>query len=173
MGTSAVHFGRLATAKILLVDDSSTTRNIVRRMLRQLGVQTIHEANSANSGLETLRSVAPDVVILDWEMPDLSGGQFLRTVRSPDSFPYPETPIIVVSGHSEEKVVTEAFCAGVNEYLIKPISPHSLGARLTEVLLHPRKMVRIGAYYGPEPRRTAALLQPQAVEPSTSSRWLV
>ena len=167
-----MQFGRLATAKVLIVDDSSTMRNIVHLMLRQLGVQTVHEANSATSGLETMRSVAPDVVILDWEMPDLSGGQFLRTVRSPSSFPYPETPIIVVSSHSEERVVTEAFCAGVNEYLIKPISPRSLGARLSEVLLHPRKMVRIGAYYGPEPRKAAALLQPQE-DVSAASPWLI
>jgi CheY-like chemotaxis protein len=95
-------------------------------------------------------------------MPGLSGGDFLRTVRSPDKFPFPETPIIVVSGHSEQKVVTEAFCAGVNEYLIKPVSPNSLRERMVQILVYPRKMVKVGAYYGPEPRKSAALLlQPQ------------
>jgi CheY-like chemotaxis protein len=163
---------RLGAASVLLVDDSGVTRSIIRRMLGRLGVETIHEADSGASGVEKLCQLAPDLVILDWEMPDISGGKFLRIVRSPDNFPFPNTPIIVVSSHREERVVTEAFCAGVNEFLVKPVSERSLRERLIEVLVHPRKMVRVGAYYGPMPRKGAALLQSQAMNPTDEVAWI-
>ena len=78
-------------------------------------------------------------------------------MRSPDSFPYPNVPIIMLTGHGERSRVIEAVRLGVHEFLLKPVS----GARrctsaLASVLLHPRPMVRRGDYYGPEPRKIAA-----------------
>ena len=154
------------------MDDSNVTRSILREMLHRLGAHHILEAANGKSGIDKLCSVAPDVVILDWEMPDLSGGDFLRLVRSPGTFPFPETPIIVVSSHSEQKVVTEAFCAGVNEYLMKPVSPNSLRERLVQVLIYPRPMLQVGAYYGPEPRKSAAILRNQLSEGKDGVVWI-
>ena len=98
---------------------------------------------------------APDVVILDWEMPLLSGAELVRIVRSPGVFPMPDVPIIMLSGHGERWRVVEAMRLGVNEYLIKPVSAKALYDRLVSITAQPRPMVQLGDYYGPEPRKHA------------------
>jgi DNA-binding response OmpR family regulator len=98
----------------------------------------------------------PDIVLVDWEMPGLDGPGFVRTVRSPHSFPYPDVPLVMVTGHGERSRVIEAARLGINEYLLKPISSQALQARLLSIINHPRPMVQRGAYYGPVPRRLSA-----------------
>lgn len=100
-------------------------------------------------------------MILDWEMPVIDGADFVRMVRSPDIFPYPAVPIIMLTGHGEKRRVVQAVEMGVNEFLLKPVSSKALQDRLIAVLGSPRPMVRRGDYYGPEPRR-AASYKPEA-----------
>jgi DNA-binding response OmpR family regulator len=95
------------------------------------------------------------VVILDWEMPLLSGAELVRIVRSPSVFPMPDVPIIMLSGFGERWRVVEAARLGVNEYLIKPVSAKAIYDRLVSITLQPRPTVRLGDYYGPEPRKLA------------------
>jgi two-component system chemotaxis response regulator CheY len=78
---------RLAATKVLLVDDEPYMRKVVRTMLMSIGVRNIYEANDGPAGLEFIRTVKPDVVVLDWEMPGIDGPPFVRMVRSPDTFP--------------------------------------------------------------------------------------
>jgi two-component system chemotaxis response regulator CheY len=142
-----------AAAKVLLVDDELYMRKVVRTMLTGIGVRTIYEAPDGPSGLEAIRSVAPDVVILDWEMPGLDGAGFCRMVRSPTTFPFPDVPIIMLTGHGERARVVEAMQCGVNEFLLKPVSSKALQDRLQAVLTNPRPIVQTGNYYGPAPRK--------------------
>ena len=144
---------RFAYTKILLVDDELYMRKVVRTMLMGMGVRTIHEAADGPAGLEMIRGVAPDIVILDWEMPGLDGPAFVRMVRSPMTFPLPDVPIIMLTGHGERSRVIEAITVGVNEFLLKPVSSKALQDRLIAVLAKPRPVVRSGAYYGPAPRK--------------------
>jgi CheY-like chemotaxis protein len=146
---------RFATAKIVVVDDDPYMRKVVRTLLLSIGVRHIFEAADGPDGLETIRTVAPDVVILDWEMPGLDGASFVRMVRSPETFPYPEVAIIMLTGHGERRRVLEAIKLGVNEFLLKPVSSKSLRERLISVMANPRPMVRSGDYYGPLPRKLA------------------
>src|SRR5262249_6737343 len=99
--------------------------------------------------------IDPDAVILDWQMPHMSGADFIRFVRSPDSFPLPNVPIIVLTGHGERQCVIDAMQLGANEYLLKPVSTKALFDRLISVLSRPRAMIRSGKYYGPQPRKAA------------------
>jgi CheY-like chemotaxis protein len=145
---------RLAAIRVLVVDDEHYMRKVVRTMLMGLGVRDILEAPDGATGLELIRSAAPDVVILDWQMPGLDGNAFMRIVRSPDTFPYPEVPTIMLTGHGERTRVIEAMQVGVNEFLLKPVSSKSLQDRLISVLAHPRPLIRSGGYYVPAPRRT-------------------
>jgi two-component system chemotaxis response regulator CheY len=147
---------RLAATSILVVDDEHYMRKVVRTMLISLGVRTIYEAADGPAGLELIRSNAPDIIILDWQMPGLDGASFMRIVRSPDTFLYPNVPVIMLTGHGERSRVVEAMQVGVNEFLLKPVSSKSLQDRLISVLANPRPPVRAGGYYGPAPRRTAA-----------------
>jgi two-component system chemotaxis response regulator CheY len=100
--------------------------------------------------------MAPDVVIVDWEMPGLDGAGFVRMVRSPDTFPFPDVPIIMLTGHAERSRVIEAIQIGVNEFLLKPVSSKALQDRMAAVLIKPRPLMKSGDYYGPAPRKLAA-----------------
>ena len=92
-------------------------------------------------------------MILDWEMPLLSGPELVRIVRSPGVFPMPDIPIVILTGHCERWRVVEAVRLGVNEYLTKPVSAKALYDRLVSITTQPRPVVQLGDYYGPEPRK--------------------
>ncbi len=142
----------VANLGVLVVDDNHYMRKIVRNLLMNIGVREVYEAGDGIAGLGAIRTIAPDVVILDWEMPLLNGAEFVRIVRSPGVFPMADVPIIMLSAHGERWRVIEAMRLGVNEYLIKPISAQTLLERLISILAKPRAIVQIGDYYGPEPR---------------------
>jgi two-component system, chemotaxis family, chemotaxis protein CheY len=144
---------QLRALKVLIVDDEPYTRKVVRSLLIGIGIKTTYEAGDGIEGLETLRSMAADVVLLDWEMPFLDGAEFMRLLRSPGSFPLPDVPVIMLTGHAERSRVTAAVKLGINEYLLKPVSTQQLRSRIESILINPRPMVRVGSYYGPQPRK--------------------
>jgi two-component system chemotaxis response regulator CheY len=138
---------------ILIVDDNQYMRKIVRNLLVNIGVRKVYEASDGIAGLDAIRIVTPDIVILDWELPLLNGAEFVRIVRSPGVFPVPDVPIIMLSSHGERWRVVEAVRLGVNEYLRKPVSAQALLDRMTSIVARPRPGVQLGDYYGPEPRK--------------------
>ncbi len=138
---------------ILIVDDNQYMRKIVRNLLVNIGVRKVYEASDGIAGLDAIRIVTPDIVILDWELPLLNGAEFVRIVRSPGVFPVPDVPIIMLSSHGERWRVVEAVRLGVNEYLRKPVSAQALLDRMTSIVARPRPVVQLGDYYGPEPRK--------------------
>jgi two-component system, chemotaxis family, chemotaxis protein CheY len=140
---------------LLVVDDNQYMRKMIRNLLVNCGIKDIYEAGDGISALDTIRTVGPDVVILDWEMPLLNGAELVRIVRSPGVFPVPDVPIIMLSGHGERWRVVEAVRLGVNEYLIKPVSAKAIYDRLISIISQPRPAVQLGDYYGPEPRKLA------------------
>lgn len=147
----------LAAIKVLIVDDDQYMRKVVRTLLMSIGVRDIFEAPDGLAGLDAIRSLAPDVVLLDWEMPGLDGAGFMRIVRQPETFSYPAVPVIMLTGHGERSRVVKALEVGVNEFLLKPVSSKSLHDRLVSVIANPRPIVRQGNYYGPAPRRVATV----------------
>jgi CheY-like chemotaxis protein len=144
---------QIQSLAVLVVDDNQYMRKMIRNLLVNCGIKDIYEANDGIAALDAIRSIAPDVVILDWEMPLLSGAELVRIVRSPGVFPMPDVPIIMLSGHGERWRVVEAVRLGVNEYLIKPVSAKALYDRLVSIMMQPRPAVQLGDYYGPEPRK--------------------
>jgi two-component system chemotaxis response regulator CheY len=147
---------QVRSLSILVIDDSQYMRKIVRNLLLNVGVKEVYEAGDGVSGLEAIRNIEPDIVILDWELPMLNGAELVRIVRSPDVFPVPHVPIIMLSSHADRTRVIEASQIGVNEYLVKPVSAKSLLDRIVSILANPRPLVRVGDYYGPQPRRQFA-----------------
>jgi CheY-like chemotaxis protein len=146
---------QLEELKVLVVDDEPSMRKVERALLQAIGVRTIYEAGDGKSGLEAICARAPDLVLLDWEMPSLNGPEFMRVLRSPAKFPLPDVPVIMLTGYSERSRVVEAVRLGVNEYLLKPVSSTALLARIVSILKKPRRMLKQGDYYGPEPRKLA------------------
>jgi two-component system chemotaxis response regulator CheY len=143
----------MQSIEVLVVEDNQYMRKVVRNILVNLGVKNIYEAADGIAGLESIRMFAPDLVILDWEMPLLNGAELVRIVRSPGVFPVPDVPIIMLTGHVERWRVVEATRLGVHEFLKKPVSGKALLDRMMSILSSPRPMVRLGDYYGPEPRK--------------------
>lgn len=165
--------------KVLVVDDEYYTRKVIRTLLLAMGCTRIYEANDGMTGLQAIRDIEPDVVLLDWEMPRIDGPEFVQRVRSPATFPLPNVPIIMLTGHGERSRVLEAVRLGVHEFLLKPVSSSSLQGRIVSVLTKPRAMVKRGDYYGPEPRKLAsykpeadsyALQQPETPRPDAGFR---
>ena len=161
VSTAAVA-ARLKKTRVLIVDDDASVRKLVNTLLTSMGVADIVEATDGMVGLELVQRTAPDVVILDWQMPRLQGPNFMRIVRSPDTFPYPAVPVIMLTGHGEYSKVKEAISVGVNEFLVKPVSSKALLDRLVAVLFNPRPMIRKRDYYGPELRSASQLLRSPA-----------
>jgi DNA-binding response OmpR family regulator len=154
---------------VLLVDDNPYMRKIVRNLLINVGVKDVHEASDGIAGLDAIRTLGPDVVILDWELPLLDGSELVRIVRSPGAFPMPDIPIIMLSSHGERWRVIEAARIGVNEYLVKPVSAQSLFERLVSIMARPRPTVQVGDYYGPQPRRLVGEVAKPTAAPAPSA----
>ena len=161
VSTAAVA-AQLKKTRVLIVDDDASIRKLVNTLLVSMGVSDIFEATDGMVGLELVQKTAPDVVVLDWQMPRLQGPNFMRIVRSPDTFPYPAVPVIMLTGHGEYSKVKEAISVGVNEFLVKPVSSKALLDRLVAVLFNPRPMIRKRGYYGPELRTASQLLRSPA-----------
>jgi two-component system chemotaxis response regulator CheY len=144
----------LAALQILLVDDNAHMRTIATAVLKSAGIRKVIEASDGGAGLQMLRDHAIDLAIVDYNMFPLDGVEFTRLVRnSPDS-PNPYLPIIMMTGHSEKRRVTEARDAGVTEFVTKPVNAPALLARIESVIMRPRAFIRSDDYFGPDRRRT-------------------
>jgi len=146
----------LAETKILVVDDEPYMRKVIRSLLLLIGVKKIHEAGDGATGLEAIGNVMPDIAMVDWEMPLLNGPEFVRVVRSPSTFAYPNVPIIMLTGHVEQSRVVEAIRLGVNEFICKPVAAKTLLDRIVTIRTQPRPIVQLDNYYGPAPRKLAS-----------------
>jgi YesN/AraC family two-component response regulator len=143
----------LRDVKVLIVDDEYYTRKVIRTLLLAIGCTKIYEAGDGAIGLEMIRAVSPDIILLDWEMPGIDGAEFVRQVRSSQSLPLPGVPIIMLTGHSERWRVREAVRLGVHEFLLKPVSSETLEERILSVLAKPHQTAR--RRYEPSHRRPA------------------
>ena len=142
---------------VLVADSNAYMRRLTRMMLVNLGVRSIYEAADGVAALDAIRAVSPDVMIMNWDMPVLDGPEVMRIVRSPDVFPKPNLPIIMLTDLGLRSRVHSAIKLGVHEFLVKPISPKTLQQRLVGLVANPRPMVRSGSYYVPMPRRRSDL----------------
>ena len=142
----------LGGLRVLIVEDNSFTRKVNRGLLGHLGVKTIYEAVDGADGLDAIRKYAPDLVIVDWDLPHLTGAELVRMVRAPRTFPMPDVPIIVLTCHGERWRVIEAQRCGAHEFLVKPASAQAVLDRIVSIFMNPRPMVQLPNYYGPQPR---------------------
>jgi two-component system chemotaxis response regulator CheY len=138
--------------EILIADGNAYMRRLTRTMLLNLGAKSVMEAADGLAALEAIRTCDPDVMLLDWDMPVVSGMEVVRIVRSPGVFPRPNIPIIMLTSRAQHSSVIEAMRAGVHEFLIKPTSPKALRDRLTSIVFKPRPMMQLGEHYVPKPR---------------------
>jgi len=146
---------------ILVVDKNPQMRRLTRMMLMNIGAKSVYEAADGIAALHVVRHADPDVMLLDWDMPVLSGPQVMHIVRSPGVFAKPHLPVIMLTDCARRSQVLEAMRLGAHEYLVKPTSPKALRDRLVSILLRPRPMVQIGEYFVPQPRQPIAQSDPR------------
>lgn len=116
--------------RILLVDDSKTMRNIQKAVLQQLGHTEVQEACDGQDALSKIAAFNPELLLVDWNMPNMDGLTFVKTFRQTNK----TTPIIMVTSEAERPRVIEAIKAGVNNYVVKPFTPDLLSQRIAETL---------------------------------------
>jgi len=111
--------------KILVVDDAAFIRDTIKRTLRQfLHPLELHEAVDGRRAVAQLRGNKFDLILSDWEMPEMSGEQLLRWVRSESNTP--EIPFIMISSRGDRDHIVKAIGSGVSDYLSKPFTPEEL-----------------------------------------------
>jgi len=143
----------LQSLNILLVDDNPHMRAITSAVLSSAGIRNVREAADGAEAFQMLRAFPIDLAIVDFNMFPLDGVGFTRLVRaSPDSANI-YLPIIMMTGHSEMSRVTDARDAGVNEFMVKPITAKALLDRIQAVIFKPRPFVKTETYFGPCRRR--------------------
>ncbi len=144
----AVNFDQIS---FLVVEDNPHMSIIIRTMLSGFGVKKIIEAGDGIAGIEKLNANAPDIVIVDWEMPRINGAEMIRQIRQP-SHPFAFVPIILLTAHSSRNRIMQARDLGVHEILRKPVSATALYQRIATIVMSERPFIKTDTYFGPEPR---------------------
>jgi two-component system chemotaxis response regulator CheY len=117
--------------KILIVDDFSTMRKIIRNILTQLGFKNILEADDGTTALEILKKEKVDLIISDWNMPKMSGLELLKAVRSDENLK--DVPFVMVTAEAQKENILEAIKYKVNQYIVKPFTPETLKEKLDKI----------------------------------------
>ncbi|MDA1090174.1 MAG: response regulator [Proteobacteria bacterium] len=143
----------LSNVRILIVDDQNFTRLLLRRILGTLGARRVDEAKDVETAWAQVLNSPPDLLIVDWELENLNGLELMRRVRHDPACPDKYMPTIMLTAYSEKPRIEIARDAGVNEFVIKPISPKTLFERISMVVEHPRRFVRCKDFFGPDRRR--------------------
>lgn len=119
---------------VLVVDDSADLRALVAESLRKLGQFTVVTAEDGAAGLERYFEVRPDCVVIDVKMPGLDGYQLIRALRGDPASS--QTPLVILSAMVQERDRLAGYLSGVDEYLVKPVSPLELVHTIARVISH-------------------------------------
>jgi DNA-binding NarL/FixJ family response regulator len=145
----------LSKLQFMIVDDSAQMRFLLRSLLRAGGGERIAEAETAEEAIAFMRAVDVDLMLVDWCMQPMDGIAFTKALRCGPQSPKPTVAIVMISAHSERSRVEAARDAGVNGFLVKPISTRLLFDRVSAALSDTRPFVRSPTYFGPDRRRGA------------------
>ncbi|GAB5405113.1 MAG: chemotaxis response regulator CheY [Aureliella sp.] len=114
--------------KALVIDDSRATRRIICEFMKGLGFDTIEAGNGLEGLAQLKQNGIPDVVLVDWNMPEMNGLDFIKAVRAVPE--YTELPMMMVTTETEMERMALAFMAGVNEYVMKPFCADTIREKL-------------------------------------------
>ena len=145
--------GYLSNVKFLIVEDNKFRQTVVGRVLAALGVREVRECDDGADALKVLKTFPADIVITDWAMEPLDGIELTHMIRNAADSVNPYIPVIMLTAYSEMNRIVEARDAGVNEFVVKPISVNTLFSRIQAVIEKPRPFIRIKDFFGPDRRR--------------------
>ena len=117
--------------RILVVDDFSTMRRIVKNLLNDLGFTNLAEADDGSTALVELKKAPFDMVVTDWNMPGVTGIELLKAIRADPALA--KIPVLMVTAEAKREQIIEAAQAGVNGYIIKPFTAATLEDKLSKI----------------------------------------
>jgi two-component system chemotaxis response regulator CheY len=117
--------------KILIVDDFSTMRRIVKNILRQLDFVNIIEADDGSTALEALQQEKIDLVVSDWNMPKMTGLELIKVIRCDDALKH--IPFLMVTAEAQQENIIEAVKSGVSNYIVKPFTAETLSQKINQI----------------------------------------
>lgn len=121
-----------AALKVLVVDDQNSVRQMTRITLEQIGVRHIHEAENGVRAIDTASTQPLDLIISDYNMPEMDGMQLLQAVRGHPAAR--RIPFILVTGRGDRELVVKAAQAGANNYVVKPFTADILKTKIEQVI---------------------------------------
>lgn len=117
--------------KIMVVDDMSTMRRIVRNVLKQLGFSNVEEAENGQDALGKLKTEPYGFVVSDWNMPVMTGIDMLRAIRADEALKH--IPVLMVTAEAKKENIMEAVQAGVSNYIVKPFTAEALQDKMNKI----------------------------------------
>ncbi len=123
------------SARVLLVDDDRDIREVVGAMLDAVGL-AVEGATSAEEALERVRKSAFDLIVLDWNLPGMTGVELCRLIRKDAALS--TMPVLFLTAHASSRDIVEAFASGADDYVVKPFRAPELGARIFGLLRRAR-----------------------------------
>jgi len=142
-----------SNVSVLIVEDNQPMVDLLKSLLQAYGIEKIFTAYDGGEGFDIFRREAPDLVITDWMMKPVDGISLARRLRNDPLSPNQFTPVILMTGFSEKRRVTQARDAGVTEFLVKPFNARDLYRRIAQIIERPRQFVRSENFFGPDRRR--------------------
>ena len=118
--------------KILVVDDFTTMRKVVRNLLKQGGYENVVEAEDGVAALKVIKSQQIDFIISDWNMPNMTGIELLKAVRADAAVA--ATPFLMVTAEALQDNIVTAVKAGVSNYIVKPFTAEVLSEKIAKIL---------------------------------------
>jgi len=117
--------------RVLIVDDFATMRRILKNILKQIGFKNISEADNGKTALKELKNEQFDLVLCDWNMPEMPGIELLKQVRSDEQLK--GIPFVMVTAEAKKENILEAVKAGVSSYIVKPFTAETINEKLKKI----------------------------------------
>ena len=116
---------------VLIVDDASSMRRIIRGLLKELGFKHMREAENGQLAMDQLKNKKADFVVSDWNMPVMTGIDLLRAIRADEVLK--TIPVLMVTAEAKQENILEAVQAGVSNYIVKPFNAATLQEKLNKI----------------------------------------
>ena len=117
--------------KVLIVDDFATMRRILRNILKQIGFTNIVDADDGNTALKELQKEKIDLILCDWNMPEMPGIDLLKTLKADEQLK--DIPFVMVTAEAQKDNIIEAVKSGVSSYIVKPFTAETVSEKLNKV----------------------------------------
>jgi two-component system chemotaxis response regulator CheY len=117
--------------KVLIVDDFATMRRVLKNIMKQIGFSSITEAENGKEALKILKEQSIDLLLCDWNMPEMPGIDVLKAVRQDEELK--NTPFVMVTAEAQKENILEAVKEGVSSYIVKPFTPETVEEKLSKI----------------------------------------